>query len=54
MMDLKRNKPWLFGTWSTSSAKEAPPSNPPRQKLAMEMSDEEYNAARALIVKRRT
>ena len=54
LMDLKRNKPWLFGTWSTSSAKEAPPSSPPRQKLAMEMSDEEYHAARALILKRRT
>lgn len=53
MSDLKRTKPWLFTTWSTSSAKEAPPSHSPRQKQAMEMSDEEYHAARALILKRR-
>lgn len=54
MMDLKRNKPWLFGAWSTSSAKEAPPAQPPQQKQAMDMSDDEYAAARSLILKRRT
>lgn len=53
MSDLKRHKPWLFGGSSTSSAKEAPPSQPPQQKQAMEMSDEEYHAARSLILKRR-
>lgn len=53
MSDLKKNKPWLFGVWSTSSSKEVPSSQPPRQKQAMEMSDEEYHAARSLILKRR-
>lgn len=53
MAMLKQSKPWLFGSWSTSSAKEAPPSQPPQQKQAMEMSDDEYQAARALILKRR-
>lgn len=53
MASLKQSKPWLFTSWSTSSAKEAPPSQPPAQKQAMEMSDDEYQAARALILKRR-
>jgi hypothetical protein len=54
MLELKRNKPWLFGARSTSSIQEAPPYQPPRQKQAMEMSDDEYHAARALVLKRRT
>jgi hypothetical protein len=53
MADLKRAKPWLFGSGSTSSVTDVPPSTPPRQKLATEMSDEEYRAARTLILKRR-
>lgn len=53
MASLKHTKPWLFGSWSTSSPKEAPPSQPLQQKQAMEMSDDEYQAARALILKRR-
>lgn len=53
MASLKQSKPWLFGAWSTSAATEAPPSQPPQQKQAMEMSDDEYQAARALILKRR-
>lgn len=54
MSSLRQSKPWLFATWSTSSIKEAPPSQPPHQKQAMEMSDDEYAAARALILKRRS
>jgi hypothetical protein len=48
---LKRAKPWLFATpWSSSVAK-VPSSKPARQKLAKDMSDTEYRAARANIIK---
>lgn len=52
--DLKRAKPWLFGgTSSSSSSALAPPATPPRQKLATEMSDDEWRAARTALLKRR-
>ena len=48
---LKRAKPWLFAApWSSSVAK-VPSSKPARQKLAKDMSDAEYRAARANIIK---
>jgi hypothetical protein len=49
---LKRAKPWLFATSSSSSIAKVPPSGPTRQKLAKEMSDEEYRTARANIIRR--
>jgi hypothetical protein len=49
--DLRRNKPWLFTTSSTSSVAEAPPSKPIRQKTALEMTEEEYVAARAAVTR---
>ena len=51
MDDLRRNKPWLFGVASSSSAAIAPASQPVRQKTALEMTDEEYTAARAAVTK---
>jgi hypothetical protein len=48
---LRRAKPWLFGSSSSSSSANPPPAQPPRQKLAMEMTDAEYRAARAAILK---
>jgi hypothetical protein len=51
MDDLRRNKPWLFGAASSSSAAIAPASQPVRQKTALEMTDEEYAAARAAVTK---
>lgn len=48
---LRRMKPWLFGGTSSSSPAIPPPSQPPRQKLATEMTDDEYRAARAAILK---
>ncbi len=51
MSDLRRNKPWLFGTPSTSSAAAPPMSQPIRQKTAMDMTDEEYSAARTAVTK---
>jgi hypothetical protein len=49
--ELKRNKPWLFGR-SSSSGAVPPVAQPPRQKFATEMTDEEYRTARAALLKR--
>jgi hypothetical protein len=54
MTQLKKAKPWLFGAASSSSATAAPPAQPVRQKLATEMTDAEYRAARATLLKRRS
>ena len=51
---LKSSKPWLFGSPSSSSVARVPPSRPPRQKLATEMTNEEYRIARAKIIGRST
>ena len=51
MDDLRRTKPWLFGIASSSSAAVAPASQPARQKTALEMTDEEYAAARTAVTK---
>ena len=51
MAELRRNKPWLFGALSSSSASSVPASQPVRQKTALEMSDEEYAAARKTITR---
>jgi hypothetical protein len=48
---LKHVKPWLFAApWSSSVAK-VPSSKPARQKLAKDMSDSEYRAARANMIR---
>ncbi len=48
---LKARKPWLFQMTSSSAAMPAPPAHPPSQKLAADMTDAEYRAARAQIIK---
>jgi hypothetical protein len=53
MEDLRRDKPWLFGASSSSSAAVAPASQPVRQRTALDMTDEEYAAARAALTKHR-
>jgi hypothetical protein len=53
MRELKRAKPWLFAPASSSSTAAAPPAHPPRQKSASEMSYEEWQAARAELLRRR-
>ena len=53
MAKLKRDKPWLFIGASSSSLATPPPAHPPRQKRATEMTDAEYRAARADLLKRR-
>ncbi len=54
MAQLRRAKPWLFGGTSSSSPASPPPAQPPRQKLATEMTDKEYRAARAAILKQQS
>jgi hypothetical protein len=53
MGKLRRDKPWLFGVSTSSSAAAAPASAPPKRKLATEMSMDEWRAARAELLRRR-
>ena len=50
---LRQSKPWLFGAASSSSRAMPPPAQPARQKRATEMTEAEWRAARAEIVRRR-
>lgn len=54
MATLRRAKPWLFGAnpHSTSSAAPTPPAQPPRAKLATEMTDAEWQASKAELLRR--
>jgi hypothetical protein len=53
MAEARRAKPWLFGGASTSSAAIAPPAQAPRARLATEMSEAEWRASRAEMLRRR-
>jgi hypothetical protein len=53
MSRMRRSKPWLFAAASSSSAAAPPPSSPPRQKLATEMTDDEWRAARQDLLRRK-
>ncbi len=52
MAEARRAKPWLFGGASTSSTAAAPPAQAPRAKLATEMSEAEWRAARAELLRK--
>jgi hypothetical protein len=54
MAHFKKIKPWLFGGASLSSTAQPPPSQTVRQKMANEMTTDEYRLARDAILKRRT
>jgi hypothetical protein len=49
---LRRAKPWLFAGASSSSVASVPPSKPSRPKLATEMTDAEYQIAKATLIRR--
>jgi len=53
MRDLRRAKPWLFGGASSSSTAGAPAAQPPKPRLATEMNFDEWQKARADLLKRR-
>lgn len=50
--DLRRRKPWLFGGGSSSSSAGTPAARLAPEKRATEMTDEEYRAARAALLRR--
>lgn len=52
MAQLKRDKPWLFAGASSSSMASAPRAEPPRARHARELSDAEWRAARAELLRR--
>ena len=54
MSTMKRAKPWLFGggSASSSSAATAPPAQQPRQRRATDMTHDEWQAARAELLRR--
>lgn len=54
MAQAKRDKPWMFTGASSSAAAAAPPAVVTVQKNAMDMTEDEYRAARADLLKRRT
>ncbi len=53
MRELRTRKPWLFGGASSSSTATPPPPAVARGKLATEMTAEEWQAARAELLRRR-
>ena len=54
LMDaFKKAKPWLFPGGSSSISIQPPAAQPTRAKLATEMTDTEYKAARAAILRQR-
>jgi hypothetical protein len=53
MARLKNAKPWLFSVASLSSTAIPPPAQALRQKLATEMTDAEYRAAREALLRNR-
>ena len=53
MRDLRRAKPWLFVGSSSSSTAGAPSAQPPKPRLATEMNFDEWQKARADLLKRR-
>ena len=53
MTAMKREKPWLFGRASSSSAAIAPTPQPAQARRATEMSYAEWQAARQDMLKHR-
>lgn len=52
MAELRRAKPWLFRGASSSSLAAAPPAHPPRGRMATEMDEAEWRAARTEMLRR--
>ncbi|MDD2878020.1 MAG: hypothetical protein PHT60_13525 [Acidiphilium sp.] len=52
MARLKRDKPWLFGAASSSSTAAVPRAEPARARHARDLSEDEWRAARAELLRR--
>ncbi len=52
MAEARRSKPWLFGGASSASTATPPPPQAPRARLATEMNETEWRAARAEMLRR--
>ncbi len=52
MTDLRRAKPWLFHAANSSTPATPPPSTPPAAKRATTMTHDEWQAARAELLRR--
>lgn len=50
---LKRDKPWLFTRASSSHPAAAPAPEPPKTRMAKEMTYEEWQAARGRLIRGR-
>ncbi len=50
---LKRDKPWLFARANSSQPATAPAPEPPKTRMAREMTHEEWQAARSRLVRGR-
>lgn len=50
MEELKKAKPYLFGTPNSSNPNDPPPKNPPEKKSAKDMTDAEYEAAKRKLI----
>ena len=53
MATLKRDKPWLFGKANSSHPAPAPAAEPPKARLARDMSYNEWQAARERLIRGR-
>ena len=51
--DLRQSKPWLFAPAHSSNPARPPPAAPPRPRNARDMTEAEWRAARAELVRRR-
>lgn len=54
MTRLRQDKPWLFGRGSSSSGAAAPTAAPAAPRSAMDMGVDEWRAARAELLRRRS
>ena len=50
---LKREKPWMFSSPSSSHPAPAPKADPPKTRLAQEMTHREWQVARERLIKGR-
>jgi hypothetical protein len=53
LANLKRDKPWMFAKANSSHPASTPTPEPPKAKTAMDMTHNEWRAAREKLIRRR-